>query len=110
MELAERIGVSFQQIQKYEKGITKIYVARLSELADALNVRLDTFTRALDDISYVGEAGIDYSPDKINTSKSMLLNKEERILLKLFRKIRGDRLKKTIIKLLQNISDLEGHD
>ncbi len=37
-ELARSVGVSFQQIQKYEEGTNEIRVGRLSMIADALQV------------------------------------------------------------------------
>lgn len=37
-ELAERVNVSFQQIQKYEKGANRISASRLQEFAQILNV------------------------------------------------------------------------
>lgn len=36
--LAEKSGVTFQQIQKYERGVNRIAVARLQQIADALGV------------------------------------------------------------------------
>lgn len=36
--LAEKSGVTFQQIQKYERGVNRIAVARLQQIADALMV------------------------------------------------------------------------
>ncbi len=35
-QISKAIGVSFQQIQKYEKGLNRIPAARLERLADAL--------------------------------------------------------------------------
>ena len=40
-DLASVIGVSFQQIQKNEKGDTKIDVFKLNELAKLFDVNLD---------------------------------------------------------------------
>lgn len=37
-ELGELVGLSFQQVQKYEKGINRISAGRLFELAAATNV------------------------------------------------------------------------
>ena len=36
--LADKSGVTFQQIQKYERGVNRIAVARLQQIADALGV------------------------------------------------------------------------
>jgi transcriptional regulator with XRE-family HTH domain len=36
--LAEKIGVSFQQVQKYEKGANRVGASRLSNIASALGI------------------------------------------------------------------------
>lgn len=41
--LAERIGVTFQQIQKYEKGINRIGASRLQTIAETLGVPVQFF-------------------------------------------------------------------
>jgi transcriptional regulator with XRE-family HTH domain len=38
--LGEKLGVTFQQIQKYEKGENRVSAARLFEICEALNVSL----------------------------------------------------------------------
>jgi transcriptional regulator with XRE-family HTH domain len=37
-DLAERIAVSFQQVQKYEKGTNRISIGRLTRIAETLQV------------------------------------------------------------------------
>ena len=37
-DLAERIGVTFQQVQKYENGTNRISIGRLARIAEALDV------------------------------------------------------------------------
>lgn len=41
-ELADRIGVRFQQVQKYENGSNRVAASRLWQIADALNVSITT--------------------------------------------------------------------
>ena len=41
-ELASRLGLSFQQIQKFEKGVNRISAVRLSEIANALQANAVT--------------------------------------------------------------------
>jgi len=43
--LAEALGVTFQQIQKYEAGQNRIAVDRLAEIAEALDVSPGWFFR-----------------------------------------------------------------
>ncbi|HLQ91194.1 MAG TPA: helix-turn-helix domain-containing protein [Xanthobacteraceae bacterium] len=42
-ELAVKVGVTFQQVQKYEKGTNRISCSRLSEMAEALDVPINFF-------------------------------------------------------------------
>ena len=41
--LAEAIGLTFQQVQKYEKGVNRVSSSRLVDLADALDVSIPYF-------------------------------------------------------------------
>lgn len=43
-ELGTALGVSFQQVQKYEKGVNRVSATRLSEIAKALGESLEYFT------------------------------------------------------------------
>jgi transcriptional regulator with XRE-family HTH domain len=42
-ELGEHVGVSFQQVQKYEKGVNKVGAVRLAEIAAALGESVGYF-------------------------------------------------------------------
>src|SRR5258708_2779669 len=42
-ELGDKLGVSFQQVQKYEKGVNRIGAARLEQIATALEVPVTFF-------------------------------------------------------------------
>ena len=42
-ELGEKLNVSFQQIQKYEKGVNRIDAGRLIQIAHALDCGVDEF-------------------------------------------------------------------
>ena len=42
-ELGEKLGVSFQQVQKYEKGMNRVGAARLQQIATALGVPVSFF-------------------------------------------------------------------
>jgi DNA-binding XRE family transcriptional regulator len=41
-DLGKKLSVSFQQIQKYEKGINRVSAARLFDICKALNVSLSS--------------------------------------------------------------------
>ncbi len=51
-QLAEKVGIKFQQIQKYETGMNRISASRLWDISEALNVSVSFFFEGLE-----GEAG-----------------------------------------------------
>jgi transcriptional regulator with XRE-family HTH domain len=50
-QLAERVGIKFQQIQKYETGMNRISASRLWDIAEALEVPVSFFFEGLDTTS-----------------------------------------------------------
>lgn len=57
--LGNALGVSFQQVQKYEKGRNRIGAGRLQAIADLLHVPVETF--------FVGQSGSDRDEDGART-------------------------------------------
>jgi len=47
--LADKIGVSFQQVQKYERGDNRISISRLVKIAQALSANPGDFIPAVDE-------------------------------------------------------------
>ena len=47
-QLAEIVGIKFQQIQKYETGANRVSASRLWDIADALDVELSFFFEGLE--------------------------------------------------------------
>jgi transcriptional regulator with XRE-family HTH domain len=46
--LGDAIGVSFQQVQKYEKGVNRVMPGRLQQIADRLGVQVSAFYPSMD--------------------------------------------------------------
>lgn len=47
-QLAERVGIKFQQIQKYETGANRVSASRLWDIADALDVAVSFFFEGIE--------------------------------------------------------------
>ncbi len=47
-QLAEAVGIKFQQIQKYETGMNRVSASRLWDISDALDVPVAFFFEGLD--------------------------------------------------------------
>lgn len=55
-QLAEAVGIKFQQIQKYETGMNRVSASRLWDIAEALTVPVSFFFEGLgDDAVEVGD-------------------------------------------------------
>jgi len=52
--LARKLGITFQQVQKYENGANRVSASRISEIAEALGVRVGYFFFDLDDSGDLG--------------------------------------------------------
>ncbi len=95
MRLADKIGVSYQQVQKYEKGASKLSVPRLMQIADVFGVPVTAF---LNDsrLGKVAESQAAYSN----------LTEDEAQLLMFFRRLKRKRLKHSFLDMLKDIVKL----
>ena len=48
-QLAEKVGIKFQQIQKYETGMNRISASRLWDIAEALEVSVSFFFEGVEE-------------------------------------------------------------
>lgn len=49
-QLGEKLGLTFQQVQKYEKGVNRISAGRLFEIAQALGITITYFYEGVDEM------------------------------------------------------------
>ena len=61
-QLAEKVGIKFQQIQKYETGMNRVSASRLWDIATALSISVSFFFEGLDE----AEASVAYESDAPN--------------------------------------------
>ena len=69
-QLAEKVGIKFQQIQKYETGMNRVSASRLWDISDALGVPVSFFFEGLT----AGEKPAD--SDQNGIPADILANKE----------------------------------
>lgn len=102
--LGEAIGVSYQQVQKYEKGITPITVERLQQIAEALGIApadflINKFEEA------IKERSARYEPVKLK-GEIADMNKDETGLLRAYRAIGSNRLRQNLLTQLKIIAKM----
>ncbi|USP02116.1 helix-turn-helix domain-containing protein [Bartonella taylorii] len=92
-QLGDHLGVTFQQIQKYEKGTNRVGAGRLKEIADILDVPIAFFYSELST-----KENAPYPPYHCDEGVS---SKEEYLLLKNFRELKS-RKQKAILWLISH--------
>jgi transcriptional regulator with XRE-family HTH domain len=91
-ELAKVIGVTFQQVQKYENGRNRVSAGRLARIAEALDVPLHTLFAEAKQRMPNGPMPID----------DMQVEGAER-LLRAFRRIKDRRARTALIALARSL-------
>ena len=93
-DLADKIGVAFQQVQKYEKGTNRVGASRLSRIAAVLGVS-------------IGEL-FESSGDKPADSKSpfrLLAGRDALRVLTAFSRMSDPRVRRAIAQLVETVAD-----
>jgi len=70
-QLAEKVGIKFQQIQKYETGMNRVSASRLWDIAETLDVAISFFFEGLSEEAASTASG-DSIPGDILTDKEAL--------------------------------------
>ena len=103
-ELGERAGgITFQQIQKYEKGANRVSASRLDQIAQALGLSPEFFYRTeaepLEPGSAAGGAALELTA---------LFAKSDAVkLLRAFREIERPRVRRRLVKLAEALAQQE---
>jgi transcriptional regulator with XRE-family HTH domain len=100
-KLARAFGLTFQQIQKYEKGVNRMGASRLQQAADLLGVAVPFFFEGADDGPYKDALSPSYIDDFVS-------REEGQRLARAFMRIQRPALRLVIVKLVQEIVRDEG--
>ncbi len=90
-KLASEIGITFQQIQKYEKAKNRMAVSTLYKISRILDVSVIEFFAGLDGVW----------PD----TKDLWLEKDEIVLLKTYRAIRDESSRAHVRKIVEAVAN-----
>ncbi|RJP60521.1 MAG: helix-turn-helix domain-containing protein [Deltaproteobacteria bacterium] len=105
-KLGEMVGVTYQQIQKYEKGINKVNSEMLQKVANSLDVNVDFFFKDRDEEIYKEakeSTGVKEVIEGVSSAYqySSDLSSEERELIECFRAIADKEYRKCFLSLLR---------
>ncbi|SDO04855.1 Transcriptional regulator, contains XRE-family HTH domain [Filomicrobium insigne] len=107
-KLGERLGLTFQQIQKYEKGVNRIGASRLFDMARVLGVPVQFFYDEVPngdsaEATGMADASAEYVPDLITTREGFELNKA-------FARIPDARVRRAVVELVRSLANEESQD
>jgi transcriptional regulator with XRE-family HTH domain len=101
--LADGLGLTFQQVQKYEKGTNRLSASKLQQCAGILQVPVEFFFEGVPSIPGApkpeGPApSVDYVSDFLATTAGLAL-------VKAFTQIKDAKLRRCIVDLVEGIAD-----
>ena len=97
--LATQLGVTFQQVQKYEKGVNRVGAGRLTKIAEVLGVPVGAFFSGKEMLeSEPGQTADAASPLKLLTVSGAFR------LLRAYAEIEDANLRRSIVDLVEQIT------
>jgi transcriptional regulator with XRE-family HTH domain len=98
--LAELLGVTFQQVQKYEKGVNRIAVSRLWDISVALELPVNRFFEGVS-MRGVAENRQEFVDDALATPEGAQL-------MAMFASIKSQKLRRKVVELVKTLTEDEG--
>ncbi len=92
VEVAKTLGLTFQQIQKYEEGINRVAGGNLYAISKILKVPINYFFE-----------GIDNEDKEIEEIDRKELNKEVLTIIRLFKNIKDKKKKNLLVDAFKNL-------
>jgi transcriptional regulator with XRE-family HTH domain len=105
--LGESMGLTFQQVQKYEKGVNRIGASRLFQIARILDVPIQFFFEEAPQIDCSAAHGM-AEPDSETFILEFLNSREGLELNRAFVKIADPKVRKSVVDLVRALSASDG--
>jgi transcriptional regulator with XRE-family HTH domain len=103
--LGDLLGLTFQQVQKYEKGVNRIVAGRLYEVSRILGVPIDFFYEGV--VAMSGEQP-GFSENESSPPVMEFVSSGEGLQLSLaFMKIKDPKVRKRVLDLVKSLAEEE---
>lgn len=103
-KLGDALGLTFQQVQKYEKGTNRIGASRLQQIANILQVPVSFFFEGAPDLGNTpSPVGMNEAPSPAYVS-DFLATSDGLALTKAFMRIHDAKLRRRIVDLVEHIA------
>ena len=102
-DIANVLGVSFQQVQKYEKGVDRISFQRIYDLAQYMRVSLESFLTLYEQQTQNGGLS-DNSQAPLTPENDSFSQKETDELLSIYYSLDNPKLRKDLLKFIKSMA------
>jgi transcriptional regulator with XRE-family HTH domain len=102
-KLGDALGLTFQQVQKYEKGTNRIGASRLQQISNILQVPVEFFFEGAPSTHGSTTDGMREAPSPAYVS-DFLATSEGLALTKAFMRIKEPKLRRRIVDLVRQIA------
>jgi transcriptional regulator with XRE-family HTH domain len=107
-KLGEGLGLTFQQIQKYEKGTNRVGASRIQQISEILQVPVSFLfegcpSGAISSRGFCEDASPVYVADFLATPEGLALSRA-------FTRISDGRLRRSLVELVEQIAARESSD
>jgi transcriptional regulator with XRE-family HTH domain len=102
-KLGDALGLTFQQVQKYEKGTNRIGASRLQQISQILQVPVSFFFDGAPNVGGHNPGGMSEAPSPAYVS-DFLATSDGLSLTKAFMRIKNNKLRRRIVDLVEQIA------
>ncbi len=106
-ELGSAVGVTFQQIQKYERGTNRMGSSRLFEISNVLHTSISYFFDGFVDESQFGFAEPDSAEKLDDIEQQEMESKETLSLLQAYYRINDPNVRNKVLALIKSLRTKE---
>jgi len=103
--LGEHVGVTFQQVQKYEKGINRVGASRLQRISEVLNAPISFFFEGAP-----GAIDQQIETQEVSSLSKVLASKEFLALANDFSAIQDPKIRQKVVDLVAALAATDHND
>ena len=103
-KLAEHLGLTFQQVQKYERGFNRVSASKLYEIARALKSSIAYFFEHLADPQVAGEFGVAEAATP-EFRHDFIMTPEGHELAEAFPRIKRRKVRRQVLELVKTLAE-----
>ena len=106
-KLAEALEITFQQVQKYERGANRVSAGKLYQISKVLQTNISYFFEGVGDTEDGQKfmAGLSDNDQEAYTPDNIMQRKETLDLLRIFYSVQDEQKRKELFKIIKSMAE-----